>query len=179
MADSYIVHCMYTRTHTYTHTRTHTHTYTHIHTHIHTHTHTHRYTYTHTYTHARMHHECTHARTHAHTHTHEHTHIEMYTLEPKASHPKMILSRGCGHTFFIIDEDEWWYKNALTYPEKNDGRVVQTKGLSDGGAIKTLMYTHTRTHTHTQQNLISVLGRNIQKGIRPNSAKSSHTTCHM
>ena len=55
-----------------------------------------------------------------------HTQMHTRTLELEASYPEMMPSRGCGHSCLsIIDEDRWWYKNALKNPvslERSDGK---------------------------------------------------------
>ena len=69
-------------------------------------------------------------------HTYIHTYIHECKLE--ASHPKMMLSRGCGHTFLYHRRGRVVVQECLDiscFLRKERWQVVHTNGLSDGGAI--------------------------------------------
>ena len=104
-------------------TTTHTHTHTQCHTYVHAHTNTRAHAQAHTYTH-----------TQAHTRTSTHT----LELELEASHPEMMLSRGCGHTSLCYCRGRVVVHLCLDMScllRKDRWQVVQTNGLSGGGAI--------------------------------------------
>ena len=82
---------------------------------------------------------CTHKHEHMLTPvTHPLAHTPMYaythTLELEASHPEMMLSRGCGHTS----------------PCYRRGWVVVHLCLDMSCLLHTHTHTHTHAHTHTR-----------------------------
>ena len=122
-------------THTYTDTHPHKHSYTQLYKHICMHTNTYRHMPTHT--HVRV---CIHPLSHPHTHIHTHTHAHAHThthAHTEAGHPKMMLSRGCGHKSHFYCRGQVVVRLCLEmscYLCKDQCQVVHTKGLQGGGA---------------------------------------------